>query len=175
MTTAFFVPIASVALTVAANILSLMPTLSQASTTHAELPSNTPNASSHAHGTPRRRKTPLKKGPGVKAQSEVGTACASLKLSKTRSRMSFNSHLIQTNGSIVTIIFFVAATGLGKSLMFEGVTKLGKKGLAKVVCPLKALEQDQVDHTQAKGHRAVMVNEDTEKTLALWEDIRTKA
>ncbi|KAF5364970.1 hypothetical protein D9758_008158 [Tetrapyrgos nigripes] len=69
---AFFVPIASIALTVNGNmILYLIPTLSSASTTHAELPQTPPNASAHMSGTPRRRKMPLKNIHGVKAQSEL--------------------------------------------------------------------------------------------------------
>lgn len=40
---------------------------------------------------------------------------------------------------------FVAGTGYGKSLIFEGVAALSpKKKAVIVVCPLKALEADQV-------------------------------
>ncbi|THU86916.1 hypothetical protein K435DRAFT_357628 [Dendrothele bispora CBS 962.96] len=39
----------------------------------------------------------------------------------------------------------VAATGLGKSLLFEGTAKLvGKGEMVFVICPLKSLERDQV-------------------------------
>ncbi|KAH6888836.1 hypothetical protein BKA70DRAFT_1330775 [Coprinopsis sp. MPI-PUGE-AT-0042] len=38
-----------------------------------------------------------------------------------------------------------AGTGYGKSLVFEGLAKLGgKKKVVVVICPLKALENDQV-------------------------------
>ncbi|KAE9383949.1 P-loop containing nucleoside triphosphate hydrolase protein, partial [Gymnopus androsaceus JB14] len=70
----------------------------------------------------------------------------------------------------------VAATGLGKSLIFEGVAKLAGKGkVALVVCPLKALERDQVEHARRKGIDAIMINEDTEKDAHLWEQMRTTA
>jgi ATP-dependent helicase YprA (DUF1998 family) len=40
---------------------------------------------------------------------------------------------------------FLAGTGYGKSLIFEGLAVLGgKKKVVIVVCPLKALERDQV-------------------------------
>jgi ATP-dependent helicase YprA (DUF1998 family) len=40
---------------------------------------------------------------------------------------------------------FLAGTGYGKSLIFEAVAVLGgKKNVTLVVCPLKALEADQV-------------------------------
>lgn len=42
---------------------------------------------------------------------------------------------------------FVAGTGYGKSLIFKGVAVLGgEKKVTIVVCPLKALEADQVRH-----------------------------
>ncbi|KAF5347077.1 hypothetical protein D9758_011622 [Tetrapyrgos nigripes] len=66
----------------------------------------------------------------------------------------------------------VAATGLGKSLIFEGTAKLaGKNKLTLIICPLKALKHDQVAHTEAKGLDAIVVNEDTDKTPELWERI----
>jgi superfamily II DNA helicase RecQ len=40
---------------------------------------------------------------------------------------------------------FLAGTGYGKSLIFEGLAVLGgKKKIVIVICPLKALERDQV-------------------------------
>ncbi|KAE9408517.1 P-loop containing nucleoside triphosphate hydrolase protein [Gymnopus androsaceus JB14] len=70
----------------------------------------------------------------------------------------------------------VAATGLGKSLIFEGTAKLaGPNQAVIVICPLKALERDQVRHASAKGLDAIVVNEDTPKSPKLWESIcRTK-
>ena len=37
-----------------------------------------------------------------------------------------------------------AGTGYGKSLIFEGLAHLSKKKVIIVICPLKALEKDQV-------------------------------
>ncbi|KAE9407167.1 hypothetical protein BT96DRAFT_1044080 [Gymnopus androsaceus JB14] len=63
----------------------------------------------------------------------------------------------------------VAATGLGKSLVFEGTAKLAGSGKAVIViCPLKALECNQVQHAINKGLVADAINKDTEKTLELW-------
>ncbi|KAJ7225307.1 P-loop containing nucleoside triphosphate hydrolase protein, partial [Mycena pura] len=70
----------------------------------------------------------------------------------------------------------VAATGLGKSLIFEGTAALaGPRKLVIVVCPLKALEVDQVQQACAKGLDALAINEDTDKTTSTWEHIRTSA
>jgi superfamily II DNA helicase RecQ len=38
----------------------------------------------------------------------------------------------------------VAGTGYGKSVIFEGLAALNKAKIVIVVCPLKALERDQV-------------------------------
>ncbi|KAK7433877.1 hypothetical protein VKT23_020502 [Stygiomarasmius scandens] len=66
----------------------------------------------------------------------------------------------------------VAAMGLGKSLIFEGTAKLAGKGrVVLVICPLKALERDQLRHAQAKGLHATIVNEDTPKTKQLWKEV----
>ncbi|KAJ3805596.1 P-loop containing nucleoside triphosphate hydrolase protein, partial [Lentinula lateritia] len=63
----------------------------------------------------------------------------------------------------------VAATGLGKSLIFEGTAKLAGSGKAVVViCPLKSLKRDQAQHAINKGLFADTINEDTEKTPELW-------
>ncbi|THU77177.1 hypothetical protein K435DRAFT_102975 [Dendrothele bispora CBS 962.96] len=70
----------------------------------------------------------------------------------------------------------VAATGLGKSLLFEGTAKLvGKGQMVFVICPLKSLERDQMLHAQEKGPEALAIDEDTEKSPKLWEQLRTTA
>ncbi|THU96589.1 hypothetical protein K435DRAFT_891984 [Dendrothele bispora CBS 962.96] len=70
----------------------------------------------------------------------------------------------------------VAATGLGKSLLFEGKAKLvGKGQIVFVICPSKSLERDQMLHAQEKGPEALAIDEDTEKSPKLWEQLRTTA
>ncbi|THU97508.1 hypothetical protein K435DRAFT_965437 [Dendrothele bispora CBS 962.96] len=67
----------------------------------------------------------------------------------------------------------VAATGLVKSLLFEGTAKLvGKGQMVSVICPL---ERDQMLHAQEKGPEALAIDEDTEKSPKLWEQLRTTA
>ncbi|KAF5319131.1 hypothetical protein D9611_014097 [Ephemerocybe angulata] len=69
-----------------------------------------------------------------------------------------------------------AGTGYGKSLVFEGLAKLGgKKKLVLVISPLKALENDQAKQAKEKGIHAVVLNEDTTHTAGIWGEARTKA
>ncbi|KAJ6461133.1 P-loop containing nucleoside triphosphate hydrolase protein [Mycena vitilis] len=71
---------------------------------------------------------------------------------------------------------FLAGTGYGKSLIFEGLAVLGgKKKVVIVISPLKALERDQVDQARKKGINAIMINEDNTKTASLWKEARTTA
>ncbi|KZS96884.1 P-loop containing nucleoside triphosphate hydrolase protein [Sistotremastrum niveocremeum HHB9708] len=71
-------------------------------------------------------------------------------------------------------VIFTAGTGYGKSLVIEGVASHYKTWTTIVICPLKALENDQVLSATAKGLRAVAVNEDTSKTPGLWNDIEQR-
>ncbi|KAJ7588809.1 P-loop containing nucleoside triphosphate hydrolase protein, partial [Mycena floridula] len=72
---------------------------------------------------------------------------------------------------------FVAGTGYGKSLIFEGLAALGEKGkLVIVVSPLKALEKDQVRQAIANlGIDALVINEDMEKSADLWRQMKSMA
>ncbi|TFY63189.1 hypothetical protein EVJ58_g3389 [Rhodofomes roseus] len=71
---------------------------------------------------------------------------------------------------------FCAGTGYGKSLVFHGIAKLaGENKAVIVICPLKALEADQLREAEAKGLRAVMINEDNSKTKSAWAEARTRA
>ncbi|KAJ7195377.1 P-loop containing nucleoside triphosphate hydrolase protein [Mycena pura] len=90
---------------------------------------------------------------------------------------------------------FLAGTGYGKSLVFEGLAVLGGKNkVVIVICPLKALERDQVSfpphsqlelealkqskqviHARKKGINAILINEDNTKTASLWKEARTTA
>ncbi|KAJ6532174.1 P-loop containing nucleoside triphosphate hydrolase protein, partial [Mycena vulgaris] len=68
---------------------------------------------------------------------------------------------------------FLAGTGYGKSLIFEGLAVLGgKRKVVIVVSPLKALERDQA---RKKGINAILINEDNTKTVGLWKQARTTA
>ncbi|KAJ7263905.1 P-loop containing nucleoside triphosphate hydrolase protein [Mycena rebaudengoi] len=65
---------------------------------------------------------------------------------------------------------FLAGTGYGKSLIFEAVAALGgKKKVTIVVCPLKALEADQVKQATEKGIDAILINEDNTKDITVWK------
>ncbi|KAF5332060.1 hypothetical protein D9758_016257 [Tetrapyrgos nigripes] len=87
-----------------------------------------------------------------------------------KANLSKNLLTSYTASCVVTILFLVASTGYGKSLVFEGVSKLaGKRKLVIVICPLKALERDQVEHATAKGIKAYAANEDTVKTPRFWQ------
>ncbi|KZT74241.1 hypothetical protein DAEQUDRAFT_807906 [Daedalea quercina L-15889] len=67
-------------------------------------------------------------------------------------------------------------TGYGKSLVFHGIAKLaGENKAAIVICPLKALEADQLREAEAKGLRAVMIDEDNSKTKSAWAEAHTRA
>ncbi|KAJ7187651.1 hypothetical protein GGX14DRAFT_383423 [Mycena pura] len=71
---------------------------------------------------------------------------------------------------------FLAGTGYGKSLVFEGLAVLGGKNkVVIVICPLKALERDQVIQARKKGINAILINEDNTKTASLWKEARTTA
>ncbi|KAF7327774.1 hypothetical protein MKEN_00357100 [Mycena kentingensis (nom. inval.)] len=71
---------------------------------------------------------------------------------------------------------FLAETGYGKSLIFEGLAALGAEGkVVIVVSPLKALERDQVAQAEEKGLDAVLINEDNTRSTELWKRARTTA
>ncbi|KAJ7112887.1 hypothetical protein C8R44DRAFT_741242 [Mycena epipterygia] len=70
----------------------------------------------------------------------------------------------------------LAGTGYGKSLIFEAVAALGgKKKVTLVICPLKALEDDQVKQAWEKGLKVVLINADNMKDdhfEKLWTDAK---
>lgn len=71
---------------------------------------------------------------------------------------------------------FCAGTGYGKSLVFEALAVLGGPGkLVLVISPLKALERDQAEQAVEKGIDAIVINEDTTKSTALWKSARTSS
>ncbi|TDL28995.1 P-loop containing nucleoside triphosphate hydrolase protein, partial [Rickenella mellea] len=67
----------------------------------------------------------------------------------------------------------LAGTGYGKSIVFEGLAAMEKAKVVIVICPLKALERDQVAQARTKRLRAVAINEDTVKTRSIWADVMT--
>ena len=117
-------------------------------------PTTPPNFTPYAPGTPRRRKvpsTPTRRVQGIRTRlpSRVTTPEAVQRVLKQELSIPFEPDFWQAY--IVHCILqgydgmCVAATGLGKSLVFEGTAKLAGTGQAAlVVCPLKALERDQV-------------------------------
>ncbi|KAF8599340.1 P-loop containing nucleoside triphosphate hydrolase protein, partial [Ceratobasidium sp. AG-I] len=78
-------------------------------------------------------------------------------------------HIIQGYDSI-----FLAGTGYGKSLIFEGIAAMQPSKMVLVICPLKALEEDQVAQAREKGLKAVMLNEDNVDDSEVWADIRAQ-
>ncbi|KAJ7367058.1 P-loop containing nucleoside triphosphate hydrolase protein, partial [Mycena albidolilacea] len=65
----------------------------------------------------------------------------------------------------------VAGTGYGKSVIFEGLAACNKAKIVIIICPLKALERDQVNEAEKKGLIAKMVNGDT-VCPELWANLR---
>lgn len=83
----------------------------------------------------------------------------------------------------------MAGTGYGKSYIFETLALLGgPTKLVLVICPIKALEYDQVcafmytllllelttvqaKQARAKGLKTSVVNEDTTETAGIWQQV----
>ncbi|KAJ7728443.1 P-loop containing nucleoside triphosphate hydrolase protein [Mycena maculata] len=72
---------------------------------------------------------------------------------------------------------FLAGTGYGKSLIFEAVAALGgKKKVTIIICPLKALEADQVrTFMHHAGISAILVNEDNTSDPTVWKKAEKSA
>ena len=124
-------------------------------------PSTPRNPCPRSLSTPRRRKvpsTPTKSINGIKTRLPVRVAtpgdvhtALKLDLDLNFEPDTWQAHLIhcilQGYNSVC-----VAATGLGKSLIFEGTAKLaGPNQAVIVICPLKALERDQVRFTSFRN------------------------
>ncbi|KAJ7150989.1 P-loop containing nucleoside triphosphate hydrolase protein, partial [Mycena crocata] len=94
---------------------------------------------------------------------------------RTRERLALDFDLDDWQGELIRRLrqgydsLMVAGTGYGKSIIFEGLAALNKAKIVIVVCPLKALERDQV--AEKKGLKAVMVNEDT-VCSEVWANLR---
>jgi superfamily II RNA helicase len=97
--------------------------------------------------TPRKRKTPV-------ADRLLGVKQLTEKLqdvkSRTHQRLGLRFDLDDWQGELIRHLregynsIMVAGTGYGKSVIFEGLAVLNKAKIVIVICPLKALERDQV-------------------------------
>jgi superfamily II DNA helicase RecQ len=69
---------------------------------------------------------------------------------KTQERLKLNFKLDDWQGEFICHMhqgydsLMVTGTGYGKSVIFEGLAALNKAKIVIVVCPLKAMERDQV-------------------------------
>ncbi|KAH7905107.1 P-loop containing nucleoside triphosphate hydrolase protein [Hygrophoropsis aurantiaca] len=135
----------------------------------------TPRGCRHKHyQTPRTRKAPSSNPlPGINTSKET-VQDVKEKVSK-RLKLQFEmddwqAHMIHRVRQGYDSIL-VAGTGYGKSLVFQGLAAMEKKKLVIVICPLKALERDQVSEAEAKGLRASMINENT-VSPSVWASLR---
>lgn len=107
------------------------------------LPSSPPTLLPRSPGTPRRHKaTAARRTSGIKLDNIVAGLKKELKITFEPDPWQPQTiqRILQGYDSIVC-----AGTGYGKSLIFEGLAALGGKGKCVVIiCPLKALERDQV-------------------------------
>ncbi|KAJ7200791.1 hypothetical protein GGX14DRAFT_371911 [Mycena pura] len=101
----------------------------------------------HVPATPRKRKTPTPdRLLGVKQLQETLQEVKK----KTRERLNLDFDLDDWQGEVIRRLrqgydsLMVAGTGYGKSILFEGLAALNKAKIVIVICPLKALERDQV-------------------------------
>lgn len=107
-----------------------------------------PNGTRHrVPETPRKRKTPVSdRLLGIKVLKE---SLADVKY-RVRERLGLGFDLDDWQGELIRRLrqgydsLLVAGTGYGKSIIFEGLAALNKTKVVIVVCPLKALERDQV-------------------------------
>ena len=97
--------------------------------------------------TPRKRKSPPSDCLlGIKVLKET---LEDLKI-RTRERLGLGFDLDNWQAELIRRLrqgydsLLVAGTGYGKSVIFEGLAALNKAKIVIVVCPLKALERDQV-------------------------------
>ncbi|KAG6823217.1 hypothetical protein H0H92_011038 [Tricholoma furcatifolium] len=140
---------------------------------------NTASPSRRSYGTPRRRKTPISAClQGVKKLKITINKLSEDVVSKLQLPFTpdpWQIHLIPRIQQGYDCIF-VAGTGYGKSLIFEGLAATGgaEKTLV-IISPLKALERDQVGQASQKGLKAIHINEDNTKTAALWKEAKTTA
>lgn len=97
--------------------------------------------------TPRKRKTPAPdRLLGIKVKKETLQDVKT----RTREKLGLQFDLDDWQGELIRRLrqgydsVMIAGTGYGKSVIFEGLAALNKAKVVIVVCPLKALERDQV-------------------------------
>ncbi|KAJ6597992.1 hypothetical protein B0H10DRAFT_2086097 [Mycena sp. CBHHK59/15] len=101
----------------------------------------------HVPSTPRKHKTPAPdRLLGVKPLKETLQEIQN----KTRERLKLNFNIDDWQGELIRRLrqgydtLMIAGTGYGKSIIFEALAALNKSKIDIVICPLKALERDQV-------------------------------
>src|SRR5882762_2847126 len=116
--------------------------------TQPRMPTRPRIDSARSKGTPRRHKTPKRnRNPGIRRPSKSIEELREelkkiLKLSFTPEE--WQAHIIQQVKQGYDSIF-LAGTGYGKSLVFEGLAVLGgQRKVTIVISPLKSLQKDQV-------------------------------
>lgn len=108
----------------------------------------TPRGTRHrVPDTPRKRKkNPSDRLLGIKALKET---LEDIK-TRTRDRLKLEFDLDDWQAELIRRLrqgydsVMIAGTGYGKSVIFEGLAALNKGKSVIVICPLKALERDQV-------------------------------
>ncbi|KAG5643998.1 hypothetical protein DXG03_009288, partial [Asterophora parasitica] len=140
------------------------------------LPNTLSHASSRSFGTPRRRKAPRStRLQGVKPVTKTDSETSAELISKLNLQFAPDAWQVQLISRITRGYdsIFVAGTGYGKSLIFQGLAALGgAKKTVVIISPLKALERDQAEKN---GLKAMLINEDNTKDPSVWCEARTKA
>ena len=140
------------------------------------MPATSPSVQSILEATPRRRKKahasplhsplPPRNGRpgwprlGNRSLSEIELAAAAQKI------FGYAPRPVQLRAALKLLegldIFVVAATGAGKSLIFALValaaTLLGLKRIVIVICPLKALQMDQVSSVTKQARQNAVLS-----------------
>ncbi|KAJ6597923.1 hypothetical protein B0H10DRAFT_2196846 [Mycena sp. CBHHK59/15] len=114
-----------------------------------------PNGTWHrVPATPRKHKTPAPdRLLGVKPLKETLQEMKN----KTRERLKLNFDIDDWQGELIRRLrqgcdsLMIAGTGYGKSIIFEALAALNKSKIVIVICPLKALERDQIYPRQYAG------------------------
>ncbi|KAJ7053118.1 P-loop containing nucleoside triphosphate hydrolase protein [Mycena amicta] len=138
-----------------------------------------PARQSQSPSTPRTRRSPAAaRLEGTRPARLTNAQISSELVSKLQLKFVPDDWQVETISRILRGFdsIFLAGTGYGKSLVFQGLAALGGRGkVAIVITPLKALEMDQVQQAIAKGIDAIFINEDNTKSADLWKRARTTA